>query len=70
MPFLKSIAMFDPFSPLLSMFYKSVNTAFMENNAETLRKLARTLSLLASTLEQFTDSESARTIARFAGGII
>jgi hypothetical protein len=73
MPFLRSVALFDPptvnrpmspFSPLLSMFYKSVNSAFMENGAETLRKLARTLSLLASTLEQFADSENAQKMAR------
>jgi hypothetical protein len=54
----------SPFTPLLSQFYKTVTSAFMENQTETLRKLARTFTLLASTLEQYATADVAKTMAK------
>ncbi|OHT06927.1 hypothetical protein TRFO_24978 [Tritrichomonas foetus] len=55
---------YSPYIPLLSLYYRTVTNAFIENNTEVIMAAADTLSILAATLELFVDDESAKVIAK------
>jgi hypothetical protein len=54
----------SPYLPLLSLFFKSINNVFMENHLDAVRTAARTLSLLASTIERYADGDASHLIAQ------
>jgi hypothetical protein len=73
MAFVQSLTLFEvaiterpgsPYRPLLSLFYQTVTEGFKANDQDQLKKLARTLTLLATTVEQFAIPSEAKTMAQ------
>ncbi|OHT17707.1 hypothetical protein TRFO_01023 [Tritrichomonas foetus] len=54
----------SPFVPLFSLFFNTINNAFIENNALSVGDASKTLSILASNLESYLDEESSRIVAK------
>lgn len=52
----------SPYIPILSLFFVTLNNAFIENNAESVGNAASTLTLLATTIERSFDEESSKHI--------
>jgi hypothetical protein len=71
--FVRSITLLPSFSlsrpmsafiPLLSLLYTTINTVFIQNKQDQIRKAAQTLSFLTSTLEQYANGRMAYEISR------
>ncbi|OHS94906.1 hypothetical protein TRFO_10856 [Tritrichomonas foetus] len=57
-------AVISPYIPLFSLLYKTLNQTFTENKKEAVNAAADALSLLATTLEQYSNSETSSEIAQ------
>jgi hypothetical protein len=71
--FVRSITLLPSFSlsrpmsafiPLLSLLYTTINTIFIQNKQDQIRKAAQTLSFLTSTLEHYANGRMAYEISR------